>query len=378
MGKVRVGIIGLGNMGKGHLLYMLQDKVKDMDLTAVADKGEMATIWAKQYLGDKVKVFQDPVELIASPCVDAVLICTPHYSHPELAIACFQHHKHVLIEKPAGVYTKQVRDMNDAAALSNVVFSIMYNQRTNPLYQKLKDLIQNGELGVIKRTNWIVTNWYRPQSYYDSSSWRATWAGEGSGVLLNQVIHQLDLWQWIVGMPKRLRAFCYFGKDRKIEVENEVSAYLEYENGATGIFVTSTAEAPGTNRLEIAGTRGKLVMEDGKLYFSRLRELEPEFNARCQESFASPESWTFEVPIQGQYMDHSGITQNWINAILHQEPLIAPGEEGINGVMLANAMLLSTWEDGWIDLPLDDERYWYELKKRIETSNYKEAVNNGI
>lgn len=377
--KVRVGVIGLGNMGKGHIDYMLQNKVQGLELAAVADTGEAGLAWAKQHVGSETAIFADPYELISSPLVEAVLICTPHYSHPELAIACFQHNKHVLIEKPAGVYTKQVRQMNDAAASSNVVFGIMYNQRTNPLYQKLKELVDSGELGEIKRTNWIITNWYRPQSYYDSGTWRATWAGEGSGVLLNQVIHQLDLWQWTVSMmPKRVRGFCYFGKDRNIEVENEVTAYVEYENGGSGIFVTSTAEAPGTNRFEVAGTRGKVVIEDGKLIFSRLRESEQEFNARCTESFGSPECWTFEVPIKGEYPDHRGITQNWINAILHNEPLLAPGEDGIKGVMLANAMLLSTWKDRWIDLPIDEDQYWSELEKHIQTSNYKEAVSSGV
>lgn len=377
--EVRVGVIGLGNMGKGHIGYMLENKVKGLELTAVADKSQAAQDWAEQNLPLETTFFTDPYELIASPLVDAVLICTPHYSHPELAIACFEKNKHVLIEKPAGVYTKQIREMNEAAAKSDVVFAIMYNQRTNPLYQKLKELIDSGELGEIRRTNWIITNWFRSQSYYDSGTWRATWGGEGSGVLLNQVIHQLDLWQWTIGMmPKRLRAFCYFGKHRKIEVENEVTAYAEYENGATGIFVTTTAEAPGTNRFEIAGTKGKIVIEDGKLTFSRLRVSEPEFNESFKGSFGSPECWTFEVPIKGEYPDHRGITQNWINAILHNEPLLAPGAEGIKGVMLANAMLLSTWEDNWIELDFDEEHYWNQLKKRIETSNYKEEVIHGV
>ncbi|GIP17070.1 oxidoreductase [Paenibacillus montaniterrae] len=377
--EVRVGVIGLGNMGKGHIGYMLENKVKGLELTAVADKSQAAREWAEQNLPAETTFFTDPYELIASPLIDAVLICTPHYSHPELAIACFEKNKHVLIEKPAGVYTKQIREMNEAAAKSDVVFAIMYNQRTNPLYQKLKELIDSGELGEIRRTNWIITNWFRSQSYYDSGTWRATWGGEGSGVLLNQVIHQLDLWQWTIGMmPKRLRAFCYFGKHRQIEVENEVTAYAEYENGATGIFVTTTAEAPGTNRFEIAGTKGKIVIEDGKLTFSRLRVSEPEFNESFKGGFGSPECWTFEVPIKGEYPDHRGITQNWINAILHNEPLLAPGAEGIKGVMLANAMLLSTWEDNWIELDFDEEHYWNQLKKRIETSNYKEEVIHGV
>ena len=372
MNKVRVGIIGLGNMGKGHLSYLLDGKVSGMELTAVADVGDSARQWAKENLPEYVTVFEKPQALIESPIVDGVIVCTPHYSHPELAIACFKENKHVLLEKPAGVYTKQVREMNEAASSSNVVFSMMYNQRTNPLYQKLKDLVDSGELGDIRRTNWIITDWYRSQHYYDSGSWRATWEGEGGGVLLNQAPHQLDLWQWTVSlMPKRVRAFCYFGKARDIEVENDVTAFVEYENGGTGVFITTTIEAPGTNRFEVVGTRGKVVIENGKLTFSRLRESEPEYNARTKESFGKPESWDIEVPVYGTNPDHRGIVQNWVNAILHDEPLLAPGEEGIRGLMLSNAMLLSTWNDDWVDLPLDEEQFLVQLQQRIDESRKK-------
>ncbi len=369
MEAVRLGIIGLGNMGKGHIGYLNRGEVSNVLLTAVSDYDPAGLEWAKQHVGEQVALFADPYELMASGLVDGVLIATPHYSHPELAIAAFEKGLHVLCEKPAGVYTKQVREMNDAAARSNAKFSMMYNQRTNPLYQKLKDLNDSGELGEIRRTNWIITNWYRSQSYYDSGTWRATWAGEGGGVLLNQDPHQLDLWQWTINMmPKRVRAFCYFGKHRNIEVEDDVTAFVEYENGATGVFVTTTGEAPGTNRLEISGDRGKVVIEDGQLTFWRLRTPEREFNAAFTGGFGQPECWKCEIPIHGENPDHKGITQNWVNSILYDEPLIAPGEDGIKGLMLSNAMLLSTWLDDWVDLPIDEELYYSYLQKQIATS----------
>ncbi|HIW32236.1 MAG TPA: Gfo/Idh/MocA family oxidoreductase [Candidatus Paenibacillus intestinavium] len=372
MSKVRIGIIGLGNMGKGHISYIRNGTVSGVELTAVSDVNEGSRLWASETLGEAVHVYSDPYELIASDMVDGVIICTPHFSHPELAIASFKHNKHVLLEKPAGVYTKQVRHMNEAAEQSDVVFSMMYNQRTNPLYRKLKQLVDSGELGEVRRTNWIITNWYRSQSYYDSGTWRATWGGEGGGVLLNQDPHQLDLWQWTVSMmPQRLRAFCYFGKNRNIEVENDVTAFVEYENGATGVFVTTTAEAPGTNRFEVVGDRGKVVIENGKLTFYRLVESESEFNARSKEPFAQPECWQIDIPIEGSNPDHAGITQNWANAILHNEPLIAPGVEGIKGLMLANAMLLSTWEDDWVQFPIDEDKYLAHLEEKIATSKFQ-------
>jgi predicted dehydrogenase len=369
---VRLGIIGLGNMGKGHLGYLLKGEVSGVEVTAVSDSIPANLQWAKEKLGDQAGLFSDPYEMMDSGLIDGVLIATPHYSHPELAIASFERGLHVLCEKPAGVYTKQVREMNEAGSKANVKFSMMYNQRTNPLYVKLKELIDAGELGEIRRTNWIITNWYRSQSYYDSGTWRATWGGEGGGVLLNQDPHQLDLWQWTISMmPKRVRAFCYFGKHRNIEVEDDVTAFVEYENGATGVFVTTTGEAPGTNRLEINGDRGKIVIENNEITFWRLRVPEPEFNQQFKGGFGQPECWKCEIPVTGSYPDHKGITQNWVNAILHEEPLIAPGEEGIKGLMLSNAMLLSTWTDNWVDLPIDEDLFLQHLEDRIKASAYK-------
>ena len=267
------------------------------ELTAVCDTNPKRLEWAKKNLGEGVLLFEKAEALFESGSVDGVIIATPHYYHPPLAIEAFKSGLHVLIEKPAGVYTKQVREMNEAAEKSGKVFGIMYNQRTSPLYQKLRDLVKSGEVGEIKRINWIITDWYRSQSYYDSGGWRATWAGEGGGVLINQCPHNLDLWQWICGMPVRIRAFCSYGKYHDIEVEDDVTAYMEYENGATGVFVTTTGDAPGTNRLEITGDRGKVVVEDGKLTFWRLRVSERQFNREYKGGSGSPECWKCEIPI---------------------------------------------------------------------------------
>ena len=324
MDKVRIGIIGIGGMGTGHAKYLINGKVKGAKLTAVCDINPERLKFFKDNFSADVLTFDNSDDMFASGAIDGVMIATPHYDHPTLAIKAFKNGLHVLIEKPAGVYTKKVREMNEAAEKSDRVFGIMYNQRTNPLYQKVKDLIESGELGEIKRTNWIITNWYRPQSYYDSGGWRATWEGEGGGVLLNQDPHQLDLWQWICGMPKRVRAFCSFGKFRNIEVEDDVTAYVEYENGATGVFVTSVGDAPGTNRFEISGDRGKIVIEDGKITFWRLRVSEKQFNNEFKDGFGAPECWKCEISVKGETTAHAGITQNWVNAILKGEKLLAP------------------------------------------------------
>ncbi|KQY83246.1 oxidoreductase [Paenibacillus sp. Root52] len=372
MSLVRVAVIGIGNMGAAHARTLIAGEVPGAELVAVCDVRQEMAKWVSDNFPPSVVYWQDAEQMMGSGTIDAVIIATPHYDHPEQAIQAFRHGLHVMIEKPAGVYTKQVREMNEAASASGKCFSIMYNQRTNPLYIKLKDLIASGELGEIRRTNWIITNWYRSQSYYDSGGWRATWAGEGGGVLINQDPHQLDLWQWTIGMmPVRMRAFCSFGKYRNIEVEDDVTAYVEYANGATGVFVTTTGEAPGTNRFEVNGDRGKIVIEDGKLTFWRLRESEPEFNQRFTGGFGQPECWKCDVPITGVESGHPGLIRNWVDAIRTGAPLIAPGEEGIQGLTLSNAMLLSTWTDHWVDLPMDEELFYEHLQERIAQSVMK-------
>lgn len=376
MEKVRIGIIGIGGMGSSHANHIVAGKVPGAELTAVYDINNDRLEWASQSFGDSVKRFDDVDAFFQSRAFDAVLIATPHYDHPQLAIQALNYGYHTLIEKPAGVYTKAVREMNEVALQSDKVFSIMYNQRTNPVYQKLKELIDAGELGELKRSIWIITSWYRPQSYYDAGGWRATWSGEGGGVLLNQDPHQLDLWQWMCGMPKRVRSFMSFGKYHDIEVEDDVTTYVEYENGATGLFVTTTGEAPGTNRLEVSGDRGKVVIEDDKLTFWRLRVSEREFNKEFKGGFGSPECWKCEVPTPGENTQHIGIMRNWVNAILHGTKLIAPGVEGIKGLTISNAMHLSAWTDSWVDIPFDEDLFYEKLKERIDNSTFKKKVKD--
>jgi predicted dehydrogenase len=267
--------------------------------------------------------------------------------------------------------------MNDVAEKSGKVFGIMFNQRTHPTYQKLRDLVTSGELGELRRTNWYITTWFRAQSYYDSGTWRATWAGEGGGVLINQCPHNLDLWQWICGMPKRVRAFCYFGKYHNIEVEDDCTAYVEYANGATGLFITATGEAPGTNRFEIDGDRGKLVLEEGKITFWRTRVPASEFSRTFKGGFGEPESWKIEIPVRGTAEEHKGITKNWVQAILKGALLLAPGEEGINSLQLSNAMHLSAWTDAWVDLPVDEDLYVAKLQEKIKASKFQKTAPGG-
>ena len=365
MAKVRLGVIGIGNMGTTHIKNITDGQVQDMELTAVTDCSPERRAWAAEFLGAHFPVFADENELIQSGGIDAVLIAVPHYQHPMIAIEAFKAGLHVLCEKPSGVYTKQVREMNDAAAKSGKIFAIMFNQRTNSCFRKMHELVSGGSLGAVMRTSWIITNWFRTEAYYASGDWRGTWEGEGGGVLLNQCPHQLDLFQWICGMPRHVRAFCHNGKWHNIEVEDDVTAYLEYPNGATGTFITSTGEFPGTNRFEISLEKGKLVNEDGnEVLLHRLNTSQREFCKTSSEGFGRPECTVEKLQIENSNPQHTGVMQAFAGRILRGEPLIAEGHEGINGLILSNAMHLSSWLDKTVEIPFDEDLFLSELNKR--------------
>lgn len=371
MKEVKFGIVGIGHMGGTHAKSITAGNIKNARLVAVCDIDPLRLSWAEENLDPTVKKFSTYDELLMNVDVDAVIIATPHYFHPPMAIKALEHGKHVMVEKPAGVTTKSVKEMNAVANKHpELVYGLMFNQRTNPLYQKARELVQGGELGEIKRTNWVITDWYRPQAYYNQSDWRATWAGEGGGVLVNQAPHQLDLWQWICGMPKKMTSFCAFGRYRDIEVENDVTAVAEYENGATGVFVTSTHDFPGTNRFEIIGDGGQIVIEHGKMTFKKLKVKESEFNRTNTEVWAGPSFEVIEYSEQNAWgHQHNEILINFTDAILNGTPLIAPAQEGLKGVTIANAIHLSSFIGETVDLePFDDELYNQELLKRREES----------
>ena len=373
---VRVGVIGIGHMGTGHCQTILSGKVPGMKLTAVADIKQERRKWASENLPADVQIFDSDRALIASGTCDAVMVVVPHYFHPEISIRAMQQGLHVLCEKPAGVYTRQVKEMNEAAEKSDRVFAIMFNQRTNPAFIKMHDLVKSGELGTIKRVNWIITDWYRTQAYYDSGEWRATWDGEGGGVLLNQCPHQLDLLQWICGMPIRVSAHCHIGKWHHIEVEDDVTAYLEYENGATGVFIASTGDAPGTNRFEIDLSGGQLVYSENHLTCYKLQEDERQFMYTCKTGMEKPKGDYIPMEIDQENPEHAGVMRNFAGKILHNTPLTADGREGINGLTLSNAMYLSAWTGHMADIPFDEDLYLRELNKRREKSLKKDHIQD--
>ncbi|MBQ9965994.1 MAG: Gfo/Idh/MocA family oxidoreductase [Clostridia bacterium] len=375
MKKIKLGIIGIGNMGDGHAKNIKEGKCPEVELVAIADINTERLDWAKQQnYSDNIAYFKTAEEMLDSGLIDSCLVAVPHYDHPKYAMECMKRGIHVMVEKPAGVYTKQVREMNEEAKKHNVVFGMMFNQRTNHVYRKMRELIQSGEYGEIRRTNWLITTWYRPQAYYDSGDWRATWSGEGGGVLLNQCPHQLDLWQWICGMPVSVKAELKYGKWHDIEVEDDVTTFVEYPNGATGVFITSTGDACGTNRFEVQLDKAKIVVEDDKLSVIEYDVSEPEFTKTNTIPFRHPEFIEKEIETDGKNEQHIGVLNAFAGAILRGEPLVADGSEGINGLTLSNAMHLSSWLGKTIELPFDEELYYNELMKRVATSRRKTNV----
>ena len=382
--KLRLGIVGVGNMGRGHISNWAEGRLPEIDITAVADIDESKFDFAKEKIPG-VQCFSTATEMFNSGLCDAVLIATPHYFHPPMAREAMEAGLHVMSEKPAGVYTKAVRELIEFTETSDKTYAIMFNQRTNCLYRKMKELIDSGKYGRIKRVSWIITDWFRTQQYYNSGSWRATWEGEGGGVMLNQCPHQLDLWQWLCGMPVKIRAFCHEGKWHDIEVEDDVTIYAEYANGATGTFITTTGDCPGSNRLEITLDKAKLLCdfvnpfaESNKLWLYELSGSTEEYIYSATEGFKKLEGEWKPVETDGLNEQHVGVMNAFAAHILRGEPLVAEGKEGINGLMISNAAFLSSWLGETVSLPIDEDLFYEKLQEKIKNTTHKKVVNEQI
>ncbi|HYV27019.1 MAG TPA: Gfo/Idh/MocA family oxidoreductase [Candidatus Eisenbacteria bacterium] len=369
MNTVRLGIVGLGNIGKFHADYLSNRKVNRAELAAVCDA------FAPLDRFKPLATFDDPEKLFRSGGVDAVIISTPHYQHTTLGIAALEAGLHVMVEKPISAHKADAeRLIAVAKAHPKQVFAGMFQLRTEPRYLKIQKLIKTGELGEIVRVNWIITDWFRTEAYYASGGWRATWKGEGGGVLLNQCLHQLDMLQWLCGMPSSVRGFCQLGRFHNIEVEDNISVYLEWANGATGVFISSTGEAPGTNRFELCGTRGKIVLENNQLRFTRLEADMIEFSKTAKTGFAKPDVWQVEIPFENAANPHATLMQNFVDAILDGTPLIATGDDGMGSVELANVMLYSSLIGQTVELPMDSAAYEKKLNELIAQSKFEKKV----
>ncbi len=377
--KVKFGVIGLGAMGMlhaedlGNIPQAVISAVCDVDPSLAKDAGERF----------QAPAFMDYREMLAEADLEAVIIATPHYQHPPISIAAFRRGIHVLVEKPIAVHTKSASEMVAAYEMAksdhpNLLFGAMFQQRTYGHWRKIKSMIDDGELGELVRATWIITDWFRTQIYYDDGGWRATWKGEGGGVLLNQCPHNLDLYQWFFGLPQRVTGFASIGKYHHIEVEDEVTGYFVYEYGMVGHFVTSTAESPGTNRLEIVGELGKLIFEGDRLVFFKNRSSMFEQIELARTCFEKVDYEVVDVPYthHGE-PGHRLVTENFVDAILNGDPLIAPGVEGLNSLELGNAIVYSSLKGETVQLPIDAGAYADTLQELAENSTFQKAVRQG-
>jgi len=368
MSSIRLGVVGIGNIGTTHVRNLLSGKITGATLAAICDRNPAALA---RFPGPRH--YTDSAEMIRSGEIDALLISVPHFAHVPIGIDALQNGLHVLCEKPLAVHVADGRRLLAAHTDPKLVFGVMFDTRTEPRFIRLRELVQSGELGKITRIQWTLTKWFRSEAYYRSSDWRATWAGEGGGMLVNQLPHDLDLFQWIFGLPAKVRAFCAIGKYHDIEVEDEINAYFEMPNGATALLTANTGEAPGTDLREVAGDRGRVIVHADHLEYTRNETPTSEFNRETTESFASPRAWEIKIPTPGTAPRHAGVLQAFVNAILNHTPLIARAEEGLASAELANAILYSSCMDQTISLPLDAGVYEAFLAGKIKTSRYVET-----
>ncbi len=370
-GKVRFGVIGTGGMGSGHCEML--PKIPETTLAAVCDIDPKAREATSAKYG--VPTFATHTELLDSGLVDAVVIATPHYFHPTIALEAFQRKIHVLSEKPLAVTVSSADAMIVGAKASGCKFGVMYQMRSEPQNAAARKVVESGVLGDIYRTS-VVMGWYRSQAYYNSGGWRATWAGEGGGVLINQAPHYLDLFTWLGGLPKTIT-----GQTRTrlhdIEVEDEAFATLEYANGAHGYLYASTTEVPNHNLIEICGDKGKLVLDNGKLRVDGLDTPIREFTRTNESMWASPKSSEsgVELPADPPIKGHAAITQNFARSILFGEPLISPGEDGLNAVEMINGLILSGKTGKTVSVPVNRAEYDHLIGELKAGSRQKAAVN---
>lgn len=367
MNQLRIAIIGIGGMGKTYAKIINEGKVRGMTLAAVTCRSKENVLWAKENLDSQTKVYQDTELLFKdTDLFDAVLIVTPHKTHPEFAIRAFEYKKHVFCDKPAGISFYQSQRMSQAAKDSNRKYAMMFHQRLFDKYTRVKEIIDSNRLGDIRRVMLENSRYYRTNFYHKSSSWRSSWNHEGGGVLINQGQHLLDIWQWLFGMPKSLRADICYGKYNDFLVDDEATIYMQYENQMTAVFFITTGEPVNEERLEIIGTKGKLLLINNHLtIYTYEKEIDEYSKTALVTNADELKISRMEEEFEDQANPYEPMLQNFADALLEDAKLIAPGEDGENSLTLANAAYLSSWIQETITLPIDPMLYEEKLKEKM-------------
>lgn len=367
MRAIRFAVVGTGNIGQQHINLLRSGDIKNAELVATVSRSGAA-------VAASVPHFSSLESLLDEDCCDAVLIATPTMDHVTAAQLAAERGLHVLLEKPLAMSVGQSQALIDSIP-SDIQFAVMLNQRFHPAYSAIKQLLNDGRIGSIQRYTWTMTAWYRPDVYYKVSRWRGTWPGEGGGLLINQCIHNLDIMQWLFGLPDRLSAKVAFGRYHDIDVEDEVTAILEHDSGSVGLLQASSGEAPGFNRLEIIGDEGVITWDDKELTLLKADQSVSEHCATTREMFGMPSFTRETVSLDEGVNQHARVVQNFVDALTQGSSLLTPASEGLGSLQLANGMLLSQWDDTAIALPIDSHRYEQLLSERIASSSLREAQN---
>lgn len=384
---IKTAVIGVGNMGSKYASLIQDGLIQGMELSAMTRVRGIYREMLLPSIEAGVPVYETADELFRAVenkelSIDAVVIATPHYAHEESAVRAFRNGLHVLCDKPSGVYSRQARNMENEAEKSGKVFSMVFNQRTLPIHMQLHELVNSGKYGALKRLNWVVTDWYRPEQYYTSSSWHATWDKDGGGILLNQCPHNLDLLQWICGMPVNVQGFCIEGHFHDIEVEDDVTVYLEWENGATGTFISSTGDAPGINRLEITLEEAMIVCENGKLRIGELTQemggREADYRKKSTDYFRKIKGTWTEITPEKEEKPYEKVLQGFADECMGSGECVARGTEGRKSLLLSNAIYLSSWEKRMVNIPQIGTDEELEFEKVFEIWLMKKKLDKPI
>jgi predicted dehydrogenase len=367
-----MGIIGLGAMGKSHA--EIAATTEEMCLKAVCDSDPSVAKSIAEKTG--ARAFRNAADLIGSCMVDAVIVAVPHPFHARLAISALEAGLGVLCEKPMAVTVMEADRMLEAAQRTKAPLSIMFQHRSNGIFQTAKRIIDEGRLGTLYRTC-LISTCFRSQAYYDSASWRATWAGEGGGVTINQAPHDLDMFTWLGGLPGLVRARSATRR-HDIECEDEVSAILEYPSGAEGYLHFSTNEVPGQNLMEFRGETGRLIIEGGKIRLETSRQGIQEFNDQTRDMWGCPAFAPEDVDPDPTPSSHARIITNFVRHMLKGEPLLMPPEEGLRSMEMINALILGGRTGEPVSIPVDRtryERFMEELRRGSKPKSRVRAQN---
>lgn len=366
MDDIRCAIIGIGAMGRRYASMLNDGGIDGLRLTAVCCRSEASKNWAREHLSREVLLCGSEDELYERrDDFDAVLVVTPHKLHPAMTMRALTAGKHVLCDKPAGVTAADAAAMAACARREGRVYALMCHQRAYEKHRKLKELLQGGEIGQITRVNLVNSRFFRTAFYHRSGGWRSSWGGEGGGALINQGYHLLDLWQWLFGLPDALYADIPFGKYNDFAVDDEATLVMDYPGKMTGTFILSTGEGSRTERLEIVGTRGCILLEGDALTLKRFSADTREYAATARVTDRRGLNETEErFSFGGEERAYETMLQNFAAAIRGETELIAPGGDGVDTLMLINAAYLSAWEGKRLRLPIDMEQYNIALRAR--------------